>query len=75
MLGGYCRGYDTLGISRHQLVAARATHGTQASVSPNDQGLAELCGPRPNTKARAGHDLFPLPSQHVVQLFMTSPPS
>jgi hypothetical protein len=66
MLGGYCQGYDTLGISKHKLVATRAAHGTLASVSPNDQGLAELCGPGPNTKARAGHDLFPLPSPHAV---------
>jgi hypothetical protein len=75
MLGGYCWGYDTPGISKHKLVATRVAHGTPASVSPKDQGLVELCGPEPNTKARASHDLFPLPSPHVVQLFMTSPPS
>jgi hypothetical protein len=75
MLGGYYRGYDTLGISKHKLVATRAAHGTPASVSPNNQGLAELCGPEPNTKARVGRDLFPLPSPHAVQLFTTSPPS
>jgi hypothetical protein len=38
-----------------------ATHGTPASMSPNEGGPAELCGPGPSAKAGGGHDPFPRP--------------